>query len=68
MVNYFKICYTAQYPDGKLLNPKQPYIEANIVATTKQEAISNLMMEFPGLKIKVVEEPVKKTTSENIFA
>lgn len=63
MVDYFKICYTAQYADGKLLDPKQPYMEANIVAATKQEAISNLMMEFPGLKIKVVEEPVKKTTN-----
>ena len=63
MVDYFKICYTAQYPDGKLLDPKQPYMEANIIAATKQEAISNLMMEFPGLKIKVIEESVKKTTN-----
>lgn len=63
MVDYFKICYTAQYVDGKLLDPKRPYMEANILAATKQEAISNLMMEFPGLKIKVVEEPVKKTAN-----
>lgn len=63
MVGYFKICYIAQYPNGKLLDPKQPYMEANIRAATKQEAISNLMMEFPGLKIKVVEEPIKKTTN-----
>ena len=63
MVDYFKICYIAQYPNGKLLNPKQPYMEANIIAATKQEAISNLMMEFPGLNIKVVEEPIKKTTN-----
>ena len=63
MVDYFKICYTAQYSDGKLLDPKQPYMEANIIAATKQEAISNLMMEFPGLKIKVIEEPIKKTTN-----
>ena len=58
MVDYYKICYTAQYPDGKLLDPSKPYLEANILASTKKEAISNLMLEFPGLKINVIEDPV----------
>ena len=57
MVDYFKICYTAQYPDGKLLDPNKPYMEANILASTKREAISNLMIELPGLKVTIVEDP-----------
>lgn len=57
MVDYFKICYIAQYPNGKLLDPSKPYLEANVLASSKTEAISNLMMEFPGLKIKVIEDP-----------
>ena len=59
MVDSYKICYTAQYPDGKLLDPSKPFMEAYIAASTKQEAVSNLMMEFPGLTIKVVEDPIK---------
>ena len=59
MVDSFKICYTAQYPDGKLLDPTKPYMEAYVEASTKKEAISNLMLEFPGLTIKVVEDPIR---------
>lgn len=58
MVDYYKICYIAKYPDGRLLDPNKPYMEAKILASTKKEAISNLIMEFPGLKINVIEDPI----------
>ena len=54
-MNAFKICYTAQYPDGKLLDPLKPYLEANIIASSRTEAICKLKDEFPGLKVVVVE-------------
>ena len=57
MVNQYKICYTAQWPDGKLLDQKKPYMEAFVLASTKREAVGNLLAEFPGLKVKIVEEP-----------
>ena len=57
MVNQYKICYTAQWPDGKLLDPKKPYTEAYVLASTKREAMGNLLAEFPGLKVRIVEEP-----------
>lgn len=57
MMMKYKVCYTAQWPDGKLLDPKKPFMEAYIDASSKREAIGNLLAEFPGLKVKVVEEP-----------
>ena len=57
MVDYFKICYTAQYPDGKLLDPSKPYMEANILASTKKEAITKLIDELHGVKVSIVEDP-----------
>lgn len=57
MINQYKICYVAQWPDGKLLDPNKPYTEAYIVASSKHEAIGNLMTELRGLKVKIVEEP-----------
>lgn len=64
MVNQYKICYTAQWPDGKLLDPKKPYAEAYVLASTKREAIGNLLAEFPGLKVKIVEEPQQVETND----
>lgn len=56
---FFKICYVAYYPNGKLLEPSKPYLEANMVADDKIDAIRRLKLEFPGLDVKVVEEPVE---------
>ena len=64
MVNQYKICYTAQWPDGKLLDPKKPYMEAYVLASTKREAMGNLLAEFPGLKVRIVEEPQQVETND----
>ena len=64
MVNQYKICYTAQWPDGKPLDPKKPYTEAYVLASTKREAMGNLLAEFPGLKVRIVEEPQQVETND----
>ena len=64
MVNQYKICYTAQWPDGKLLDQKKPYMEAFVLASTKREAVGNLLAEFPGLKVRIVEEPQQVETND----
>ena len=56
-MNQYKICYTAQWPDGKFLDSKKPYTEAYVLASTKRKAMRNLLVEFPGLKVRIVEEP-----------
>lgn len=66
MLNQYKICYVAQWPDGKLLDPKKPYAEAYIDASTKNEAVGNLLMELRGLKVKVVGDPQKVETQDDI--
>ena len=58
MIDYYKICYTAQYPDGKLLDPSKPFMDAYVIASSKDEAITSLKDEFPGLDIKISKEPV----------
>ena len=57
MVNQYKICYIAQWPDGKLLDSKKPFMEAYVLASTKREAAESLIAEFPGLEVKIVEDP-----------
>lgn len=58
MVNQYKICYVATWPDGKLLDPKRPYMDAYILASTKNEALQKFNDEFPMLKLKVVSGPM----------
>lgn len=57
MVSTYKICYLAQWPDGKLLDEKKPYAEAFVQASSKREAMMKLLEELNGLKVKIVEEP-----------
>ena len=57
MVNQYKICYTAKWPDGKLLDPKKPFMDAYILASTKNEAAAKLISEFPGLHVTIANEP-----------
>ena len=66
MIDCWKICYTATYPDGKMLMAEQnkPFMTANIVADTAANAVKNLMQEFSGLKVKIVEPPQHSLMSE----
>lgn len=57
MTMQYKICYTATWPDGKLLDAKKPFMEAYVHASSKREAVGNLLAEFPALKVKVIGEP-----------
>jgi len=56
-MNQYKICYTATWPDGKLLDPKKPCMNAYIEADSEVEAAAKLMNELQGLKVKVLEKP-----------
>ena len=56
-MNQYKICYTATWPDGKLLNPKKPCMDAYIEADSEVEAAAKLMNALQGLKVKVLEKP-----------
>ena len=56
-MNQYKICYTATWPDGKLLNPKKPCMDAYIEADLEVEAAAKLMNALQGLKVKVLEKP-----------
>ena len=66
MTIQYKICYTATWPDGKLLDAKKPFMEAYVHASSKREAVGNLLAEFPGLKVKVIEEPQVVGTKDDI--
>lgn len=56
-MNQYKICYTATWPDGKLLDPKKPCLNAYIEAESDTEAAATLKSELQGLTIKVLERP-----------
>ena len=58
MVNQYKICYTAKWPDGKLLDPKRPFMNAYVLASTKTEALQKFRNEFPMLKLTIMSDPV----------
>ena len=57
MDKQYKVCYTATWPDGKLLDPKKPCLNAYVEAETDVEAAAKLMHELRGLKVKVLEKP-----------
>ncbi len=65
-MDQYKICYTAKWPDGKLLDPKKPFMEAFIEGASKEDAMMSLKNEFPGLKLKVVEEPQKTEVEDGL--
>lgn len=69
MIDCWKICYTATYPDGKMLmiEREKPFMTANIVADTEENAVKKLMQEFRGLKVKVVEPPQHSVMSEHEY-
>ena len=63
MVDYYSITYCAMWPDGELFNHSRPFMTANILASSEDEAIAKLKENFRMCKIELHSKPVKHTLS-----
>ena len=67
MIDNWKICYVATYPNGEMLDSDNPFKTANINAKTSAEAIEKLKEEFRGCKIAIHGTPMHSLISEHEY-